>query len=66
MLRLEDTALAEEMLASTEWTERKAAASLLRRWGRLTPEQKEQAEHDEHVAVRHAARRNPGLPRVAR
>jgi hypothetical protein len=28
---------------------------LLRRWGKLTPEQKQQAENDAHIAVRNAA-----------
>jgi HEAT repeat protein len=46
-----------EMLASAQWTERKAAVCLLRRWGELSPEQRRAAEADEHVAVRHAAGR---------
>jgi len=46
--------LAEEMLGSDSWQERKAAVCLLRRWGRLTPKQRRQAEADTHVAVRHA------------
>jgi len=42
MLRLRETArpLAEEMLGSEHWTERKAAVCLLRRWGKLTKSQK--------------------------
>lgn len=47
--------VALEMLDSELWTERKAAICLLRRWGKLTPEQKAQALTDTHVAVRHAA-----------
>lgn len=58
VLRLGEAAypMATEMLSSECWTERRAAASLLRRWGQLTPEQGAAAEADEHVAVRHAAR----------
>jgi len=61
MLRLGDQAepVALEMLESERWTERKAAAALLRRWGKLTPAQKARAEQDSHVAVRHAGRRRP-------
>ena len=57
MRRLRDAALptALEMFESEEWTERKAATCLLRRWGKLTPEQKQKALADPHVAVRHAA-----------
>ena len=44
-----------EMLESDPWTERKAAVCLLRRWGKLTPEQQEKAQADPHIAVRHAA-----------
>ena len=47
--------MATEMLGSEGWAERKAAVCLLRRWGRLTPEQQTQAEGDPHIAVRHAA-----------
>lgn len=59
VLRFGDAALptVEEMLRSGHWTERKAAVCLLRRWGKLTPEQKAKAESDPHVAVRHAASR---------
>jgi len=55
MHRLGDQAMATatEMLDSEHWTERKAAVCLLRRWGKLTPEQKARAEADEHIAVRH-------------
>jgi len=58
MQRLGDAArpIAEEMLRSDRWTERKAAVGLLRRWKRLTPEQRSRAEDDPHVAVRMAAR----------
>ncbi len=61
MLKLRDEALplAQEMLESKHWTERKAAACLLRRWGKLTPEQAAKAAKDEHVAVRHAGRERP-------
>jgi len=61
MLRLGDQAepVALEMFESERWTERKAAAALLRRWGKLTAQQKGRAEQDPHVAVRHAARRRP-------
>ena len=57
MHRLGDQAMstATEMLDSEHWTERKAAVCLLRRWGKLTPEQKARAEADEHIAVRHSA-----------
>ena len=44
-----------DMLGSAQWTERKAAACLLRRWGKLAPEKEARAEQDEHVAVRHGA-----------
>jgi len=59
MFRLGGKALAgvEEMFASEHWTERKAAVSLLRRWGELTPEQIEQARSDPHVAVRRSAQK---------
>jgi len=58
MLRFREAAMptVEEMLNSEHWTERKAAVCLLRRWGKLTPEQKRHAQNDPHVAVRHAAR----------
>ena len=48
----EPTAL--DMLTSTDWLERKAAVCLLRRWGKLTAQQRQQARADEHVAVRKA------------
>ena len=56
MLRLGDqaTSMVEEMFASEHWTERKAAVGLLKRWGKLTPEQIEQARSDPHVAVQQA------------
>ena len=57
MLRLGARAMSivEEMFASEHWTERKAAVGLLKRWGKLTPEQVEKARSDSHVAVRRAA-----------
>lgn len=57
MQRLGDAArpIAEEMLHSSHWTERKAAVGLLRRWGKLTPEQEARGKSDPHVAVRLAA-----------
>ncbi len=63
--RLRDAAMpaVEEMLGSENWTERKAAVCLLRRWGKLTPEQKAQAENDSHVAVRTASDWHPDDPR---
>jgi RNA polymerase sigma-70 factor (ECF subfamily) len=59
VLRLGDVALptVEEMFNSERWTERKAAVCLLRRWGKLTPEQKARAENDPHIAVRQAVSR---------
>ena len=56
LYKLRDDArpLAEEMLDSDSWQERKAAVCLLRRWGALTPEQRQKAKTDAHVAVRHA------------
>lgn len=47
--------MALDMLASTDWLERKAAVCLLRRWGKLTEQQRQKARTDEHVAVRKAA-----------
>jgi hypothetical protein len=55
-----------EMLKSDAWTERKAAVCLLRRWGKLTPEQEDRARNDPHVAVRHAAQRHPAGVEAAR
>ncbi len=46
--------MAEDMLSTQNWKERKAAVCLLRRWGILTDEQRATAEADEHVAVRRA------------
>jgi len=67
MHRLGDDAIpaAEEMLESGHWPERKAAVCLLRRWGKLTPEQKARAEADEHIAVRHAANWHPDYVEAA-
>ncbi len=57
MLRLGDAALptAIEMASSPHWPERKAAYCLLRRWEKLTADQKGRAAKDSSVAVRHAA-----------
>ena len=57
MLRLGDAALpvAQEMIKSEHWTERKAAVALLRRWGKLSPADRVRAQADPHVAVRNAA-----------
>ena len=65
MLKLGDAAVpaAREMLQSEHWPERKAAVCLLRRWGKLAPEEKERAREDEHVAVRHAAEWKPRGPK---
>ena len=46
---------ARDMLSSPQWAERKAGVYLLRRWGRLTDQEREQALADEHIAVRHGA-----------
>ena len=61
MRRLGDAAAptAAEMFESEAWTERKAAVCLLRRWGKLSPQQEVKALADPHVAVRHAAERHP-------
>ena len=48
--------MALEMLASADWLERKAAVCLLRRWGKLTEQQRQNARADEHMAVRAAAK----------
>jgi hypothetical protein len=48
-----------EMFSSDSWTERKAATCLLRRWGKLTPEQYTTARNDQHIAVRFCVDRNP-------
>jgi len=63
MLRLRDVALpmALDMPESEPWTERKAAYSLLRRWGKLTEEQQARGLCDPHIAVRHAARWHPNF-----
>jgi RNA polymerase sigma-70 factor (ECF subfamily) len=44
-----------DMLGSEHWTERKAAACLLRQWGELTQEARVRALSDPHIAVRHGA-----------
>ena len=54
-----------QMLDSPLWTERKAAVCLLRRWGRLTDQQKVRAEGEPHVAVRHAANWHPDWLKAA-
>ena len=46
---------ARDMLSSPQWAERKAGVCLLRRWGSLTDQEREQALSDEHIAVRHGA-----------
>ncbi|MFA6109057.1 MAG: sigma-70 family RNA polymerase sigma factor [Candidatus Latescibacterota bacterium] len=58
-LREDARPMVEEMRRSPLWTERRAAVSLLRRWGELTPPQRAEAEADPHVAVQHAARWKP-------
>jgi len=58
-LREAAESVALEMLESPQWTERKAAVCLLRRWGKLGLEQKARADADPHVAVRHAANWHP-------
>jgi len=58
--------VARDMLSSSLWTERKAAVSLLRRWGKLTPRQKAECRRDPHVAVRHAAEWHPSYIQAAR
>ena len=57
MLRLGEEAVptALEMLRSPDWLERKAAVGLLRRWDKLTEEQRLKAGDDELVAVREEA-----------
>ncbi len=68
MHRLRDAAMptVTEMLESEHWTERKAALCLLRRWGRLTPAQRDRARQDPHPAVRHAADWHPRWQNAAR
>jgi hypothetical protein len=68
MYRLGEAAMpvALDMVESPQWTERKAAVCLLRRWGRLGPEQKARAAADPHVAVRHAAQWAPAYVEAAR
>ena len=67
MYRLGEVAMStvEQMLESQQWTERKAAYCLLRRWGKLTTEQRKRGEEDSHVAVRHAANWHPELRKAA-
>ena len=57
MLRLRDAAEtdARDMLTSPHWPERKAGVCLLRRWGKLTVQDRARAKKDPHVAVRQAA-----------
>jgi HEAT repeat protein len=68
MLALRDAAepVARDMLNSPLWTERKAAVSLLRRWGKLTLQQQAEAGRDPHVAVRHAAEWHPSQVEAAK
>ena len=49
----------EEMIGSEHWTERKAAACLLRRWGKLTPARRQQLLRLPHAAVSHAVDWHP-------
>jgi hypothetical protein len=42
-------------LDDDSWMLRKAAASLLKRWDKLTPDQQKRLSNDPHIAVRHAA-----------
>jgi len=67
MFGLRDAAMpvAQEMLASEAWPERKAALCLLRRWGKLSPRQQAQARKDAHPAVRHAADWHPVYVKAA-
>ena len=57
MLRYPEAALpmVREMLSSEHWTERRAAVGLLRRWGKMTEQEREQARQDPHPAVHIAA-----------
>lgn len=48
-----------EMFSSASWPERKAATCLLRRWGKLTPQQYATARNDQHIAVRFCVDQNP-------
>ncbi|MCY3020131.1 MAG: hypothetical protein NTW87_14025 [Planctomycetota bacterium] len=67
MFRLGQAAMpvVQEMLVSEAWPERKAAVSLLRRWGKLTPRQQARARKDPRLAVRHAADWHPGYVKAA-
>ena len=58
--------VALEMLESPQWTQRKAAVCLLRRWGKLGLEHKARAAADPHVAVRHAANWHPSYIEAAK
>jgi len=54
-LRPDSEALVTEMPASKHWTERKAAAGILRRWGTLSDADLAKLSADPHVAVRAGA-----------
>ncbi len=55
-----------DMFHSEHWGERKAAVCLLRRWKKLTSDQKSRALKDPHPAVRHAAEWHPVYRKAAR
>ena len=57
MQRLDEVArpAVHEMMTSEHWTERKAALTILRRWGRLTPGTLDRGKSDSHLAVRKTA-----------
>lgn len=57
MAKLGDAALptVAQMLESDDWSQRKTAVALLRRWGKLTAQQRQRAGADPHRAVREAA-----------
>ena len=63
MYRMGEQALpvARDMLTSELWTERKAAAALLRQWHVAAPELSDLAQHDPHPAVKHASRWHPAV-----
>lgn len=54
-LRPEAGSVVRDMLGSEHWTERKAALSILRRWGELTDAMRATAASDPHPAVRGSA-----------
>lgn len=54
-LRPEADSVVRDMLNSPHWTERKAAVSILRRWGELTDAMRAAAATDPHPAVRGSA-----------